>query len=335
MKLFLLFTVLAVTHLAAGPILLPSTQWGTGVNETSLNIAYNSLSSLTGTEICQLFYGQGTAAPGGGCNNSTASDSAGASASTYAYADATGLHAYAGITSSGGNDSAAQAYADFTDTITNNTGVTADVTIGYTFDGSLTAGPEAGAYVSPYFTGGSKYTDVGLLPGYISDVDNGTETFDQTKYSPVITLAPGQSYSFVISLYTEIVTGQRTGSALGIANFSDTLSLTSFTATDQSGNALNPSLFGSGNGFSYVNSSDSTGAPEPGTLGLFLVSGASLLAAARKRANRPAACRECPAKRPEELAIPDSAAIYLSRSRAAIPPALPAIHAPTIALAGM
>jgi hypothetical protein len=203
-----------------------------------------------------------------------------------AYQDAAGLHALVDLGASGTETSYAEALSYYTDTITNPTFVTESFQLGFHVDATLTAsGSGAFSYLIVQFSKGGagsdfdEYGGPGANPGLQDWSYAGNGDVDLDALTKSITLAPGASYTFSLTLDADVNTIQEPGTvAIGgpptaSVDALNTLNLTSFSGQDAFGNPLPASDFISADGANY-SSIDVSSAPEPGTFvlcGGFLV----------------------------------------------------------------
>jgi len=245
---------------------LPSSAWHAGVYSSLLDpFPYPP----GGTNPCE----NGS----GGCYGNLGEFTTDMAAST----DSHGLHAYSELDGGGSGGWATQyAYAWLDDTITNNTSSVATVTLGFHFDGQVSA------------TGGSDeslaYIEIGGL-GAVWDyqakgsVPASSVAINQDYLLPTFTLKPGESqYLF---LYLEAGSAIQEPTCQGpcgalalpqaIADAANTLSLDGFDAVGPGNQPLSASGFGSADGINYgsIDLNSQTPAPEPGTIALFIAGG--------------------------------------------------------------
>lgn len=303
---FLTVGCLLVEGLAAGTVVylpFPSDQWGTQ--------NYSVMLSAPGTGSYQC---SGSSGSPDGCTvgrvgtSGSASDSANGSA--LAYNDQNGIHVSVTAGSSENAlsfwDGQPYTYADskadgyFWDTLTNDSGQTATIQIGFHVDGQLTIGP--GTQVG--LTGGAN--DYATLDMYLWDGVNGANetnseswfnsvsspniyssnrslSIDQDYLTHTVTLTPGAYYSFAIEIAAEAWT-ETEGDGYTLSATSDasnTLSITSFSAFDPQGNPLPAGDFSSQQDINY-GQFDSSGTPEPAPCGLLALSIGALLVRARR-----------------------------------------------------
>jgi hypothetical protein len=203
-----------------------------------------------------------------------------------AYQDAAGLHALVDLGASGTETSYAEAISYYTDTITNNTFANASFQLAFHVDATLTAtGSGAYSWLEVQFWDGQPGSDFdefggpGADPGLQNWGYSGNVGVNLDALTNSITLAPGASYTFSLSLDADVNTIQEPGTvAIGgpptaSVDALNTLTITSFSAQDSLGNPLPASDFSSADGADY-SSIDTSTAPEPGTFvlcGGFLV----------------------------------------------------------------
>jgi hypothetical protein len=202
------------------------------------------------------------------------------SGSATAYQDATGLHASVDLGASGTETSYAEALSYYTDTVTNNTFGNANIQFGFAVDANLTAsGSGAFSYLEIQFLHGGAGSDFdefggpGAQPALQSWGYSGNVSVNLNALTNAITLAPGASYTFSLTLDADVNTIQEPGQVAidgpptASVDAMHTLTLTAFSAEDGDGNALPASDFSSADGADY-GSIDIANVPEPSTFGL-------------------------------------------------------------------
>jgi hypothetical protein len=207
----------------------------------------------------------------------------------------------------------ADAKGAFSDTLTNNSGVTAGIQISFHVDGTVTATPgqkngsiteaDDGASLTIQFSGAESspnwYYPNPVLEPWDSDTYDKQDvvsvsspnvlnpalsnSIDQTLVTSTILLSPGESYSFSITIDANanaIAYGSTSAQTVhGTSDASDTLSITGLSTFNASNHSPLPL-----SDFSSLDNMRYNSAPEPGTLGLLCVPiGALLLRAWRRR----------------------------------------------------
>jgi hypothetical protein len=281
--------------LNANPLLFPASEWGPGGVNIFLTVAYNQGSPPVGQDICTTGFGSGNT--GSSCTITDTGTGTSTGTAT-AYNDVNGIHVDAEVASAGQEGSTAEALSAFTDTVTNNSLVTATFQVGFHVDGQLSDNGGATSFL---------FVDVwhGYALSTIQDSVVGTQNFqyslsgsnptatlviDQDLLTNAITLSPGASYTYSISMDAYSVTEQGGGVALdnpvAITDVSNTLAIDSFTAMDQNGNSLPASDFGSSAGVDYASIQGSS-TPEPATSGICGILALAMLAQIRRVAKHP------------------------------------------------
>jgi hypothetical protein len=265
--------LLAAAGCLSANIILPASQWGPGALNIALNVAYNQGTLPVGQYSCVTGFGSGNTGSSCQITDTGTGTSTGIAS---AYNDVNGIHVYAEVDSAGAESSTAEAFSAFTDTITNLSGVTANFQVGFNVDGSLVDNGGASSFLFVDVWNGYAYST-------IQDDETGVQyqEFRLTGSNPTatlpinqnfltnsVTLAPGASYTFSISMDAYAATSQGSGPSLdnasAITDAANTLTLTTFSATDSDGNPLPVSDFSSSSGVDYSGVS----APEPSTLSL-------------------------------------------------------------------
>jgi hypothetical protein len=283
------FTRLAIILIATAttlpadiiPLTFPSTVWGQG----GVNILLNVNAPASGTAICTS--GFGSPLTGNTCNAAITSNigvvnGGSSSATATAYVDANGLHSYATVSSTGDEESTAEAMSAVSDTITNNSGIDATFQIGFNVDAQLSDNGGAYSYLYIETWHGYAYSPVqdgaaGALQFYALGGGGANPTLNQTINQNYLTtavlLAPGASYTWTISMDAYAVTdqfGTSPDAPDAITNALNTLALTSFTAVSDTGVAISPLDFGSADGIQYssIDPPQTSATPEPSTFTL-------------------------------------------------------------------